>query len=187
MQRYRMDTLNKNELAKQWRTLKSYKFRSGEDKLDTTEILPDGWKVIFRPSSGYLGGAGTDDETKTILVDQDITKPVAILQLSHEAGHAQIMESMTDEERNFVLDTRKEFKEAGREQQEIEGDKIDRVIKDERDAWAFALRTIKPLIKSGILSLNDVRNFIHDIALKSYSNDVRSLIEKDLIKTKNNK
>ncbi|MFH1225927.1 MAG: hypothetical protein V1684_01405 [bacterium] len=167
----------------QWATLKNFSISTNEGGLNINDLIPDEWAIIFKRDP-YRWGVGGDTklEEKTIIMSYDITTPEGIIVLCHEAGHANIFEKMTEEERKSYLKDREKFQTSfSYKLGPISNKVVDNIVKNERNAWAYAMRKLKPLLKSSIIKQDDIKNYIHHESLKTYSDATRSLIENGLI------
>lgn len=144
--------------------------------LDLIDIMPPGSKVYIDPfydSAAYKSPVLTDNafvdpKTKRVVLLGDISVPRTILSLLHEAGHLnRLPESMEEagSKREKALST-----------ETISPSDAAFVLRMERDAWAFALRKLRPFLNkdpNSPLNKDAVLYEIHNFALKSYSNRLK--------------
>jgi len=113
-----------------WHAIDQLEYKIGETKLDIFSYLPEGYKILFCPTSKSYNGA-VDDENKVIYITSDISSLGSIATILHEVGHVK------DYERLEKLG-RTEHTEGGDYHENIEAEKM----RKEREASLFALRKI---------------------------------------------
>lgn len=138
--------------------------------LKLSEILPDGYKVIIAPrlAGGFNDCSGAlNTDKKYIYMRGDLTTLMFQIILLHEIGHIQdkinldklgVEELMTDSK--FI--------------------RIAEKLRKERVASAYAIKKLKPLVKSGLISKEDIFNYLIKQALDSHIMDMED--EMDYIK-----
>lgn len=92
-------------------------------------------------------------------------------------GHCKDYESITDEFEKRDFDS---GHKALRRERQVSAGLLESVLRRERNAWAYALKKIKPFLGKKI-SREDVQKYIHEYALASYSRGVRKKIEEGLV------
>jgi hypothetical protein len=117
-----------------------------------------------------------------VLLTENITSPATLVTLLHEIGHVKrptADSAILNTRARYVryLQTRNKNLLTAEEKTDPElEDKIFQVIlEEERDAWAYALKEMRPLIKAGFLEKKDVLDFLHTNALQSYSDTIRKV------------
>lgn len=117
--------------------------QNGEGKVMLREILPDDATILFDPAREI------DESTvsgKTIILHGDPASPGGIVTLLHEVGHF-----INDDESNQALLS--SHRSLNKEHDDFSSEEAATIIKSERDAWAFALRKLRPLItKDGVFT-----------------------------------
>jgi|GEM_PF-4197396 len=137
--------------------------------LSLSDILPEGYRVFFstvaQDGSSYVV---MDESGGTVVLNAEITKPEMIIHLLHEAGHVH---EKTDEMR---------FSPTNNPDVSSKVYKGDLAVKllSERNAWAYALRRLKPFVDqeptSGFsIQKNDVLTLANNWALKSYQDSIK--------------
>lgn len=109
-----------------------------------------------------------------------VTQKGFFLHLLHEIGHGHVFEAMSQEDKNAILDITRElkFSKAKSEFSPEERDLYDRfILRPERGAWTWALRTLRRLRQEGIdlaPELNSQQEIIKAIsaALSTYEHDL---------------
>jgi hypothetical protein len=171
-------TYNPSEHGKNWRTLTSLELSivSGENH-GTVNLLED-----LNPETNisvgiknYSGFKGYNREKKEILFDDNFLTPKGLIQLLHEIGHSVRSESIKniDQEGLSFIDWLTVSKFSSKEKVE----KLAKKYRDERDAHAYAIKKLKPLIRQDILPKEAVMALIHDDALQTYSAYLRGITE----------
>lgn len=152
------------------RSLDNLVLDNGQDKLDFKHLFPGkiyfNFKHPFNKTPSFIFG----DNDSIVLTDDPLT-PAGIMSLLHEVGHYQD-ETRPEEESIKSAGT---FFANSNIYPEGSSEKI---LRTERSAWAFALRNLKPFYNDLGLTNEIINKEIHDYALRSYSNNVRSKIEK---------
>jgi hypothetical protein len=163
--------------SNEWRLLDSLKLLDkGENVIfDLMEDLPE-FKILFRPDTNGPAQSAANPEKKYLIIRGDISQPRAIIALLHEVGHCKDYEKLDDHD--------KETFESGHKALHMEGqvsrESLEKVLRRERNAWAYALKNIKPILGRDI-SKADVKQYIHNYALGSYSEGMRKKIEEGLV------
>lgn len=142
--------------------------------LDLREILPPGYRVIFIPKGNAPLGGNADVESKTIYVWGDLTKPKNVLNLLHEIGHGFDYERLTESDKKDFLGAYKAY--GGEGGRNPDKKTLEKVLRSERNAWAFALKKIKPLFDNSSVKKKDILSFIHNNALSNHSAVIRQRI-----------
>lgn len=136
------------------------KFNNSLDIEQSRDRLPN-LRIILNPDSRI--DCCNSFPTGEILVSGDITKIRTIINILHEMGHQLIFESDNPDARERY-NVRENITER-------EGAKI---LENERNAWAFAIKSIKPFLDKE--SLDCVLEYCHKYALQGYSDGIRKQI-----------
>jgi len=126
---------------------------------------------------------GVNPEQRTICIDNSASLK-SLIALSHEIGHATAFQDMSDEQRERFVEINDTFRKCARYGKSIKKEILNEVLRSERDAWAVAIKLLKPAIKSGLLAKEDLLNYVHSIegqGLKTYSKAIDRMIEKRLV------
>lgn len=162
--------------------LQDYEFTNkAGGSLKLADIVPKDWKIVFNYKRDVCDGASADRSSKLILINGDISVVDGLLAMLHEVGHAQMLDAMADKELETYDKEREKFHRAVFKNEKLEKEILDKVILDERNAWARALKMLKPFIRTGIIRKEEVANHIHKVALKSYSEAISKLISDEII------
>jgi len=162
-----------------FKELKSFSLKNKSSKADVFEILPEKYQIYFCPDEkNDRVESSVFVEQKLVLITGDLSKPLTILSLFHEIGHLvddKIMGDKDKEERH--KESRIRYNKAGQPikspddtgvYKPTENDLVT-ILNSERNAWAFAIKKLKPFLKNLNIDNQDLRVYIHDYALKSYS------------------
>jgi len=152
--------------------LTSYRLTRTDKNISLTldNLIPDNYKVYFSPTTqDWSSYVKTSDKNGRIVLSDDVVTPMILLQLLHEAGHVH------------------EKTDGGKQFTEIDSDNTSTIytkdlakkLLSERNAWAFALRKIKPFLdedksKGFAISKNDTLILAKNWALKSYLDSIKS-------------
>ncbi|MBI4097973.1 MAG: hypothetical protein HY426_02945 [Candidatus Levybacteria bacterium] len=139
------------------------------------ELLPEGWSVVFVPTGQKE--AITHHGLKAIIVTgMQPTSPEFALSLLHEVSHAR-------EDDPQLLD-RESIRSRINSLKDINGSEGAQIIRSERNAWAFAIKKIKPFIdfrpdSQSAFSWVNVRREVRN-SIGTYSGPVKLLLMKQL-------
>lgn len=170
----------------QWRSVHSFSFSrkdKNEPSIELDQILPQDFKVILKPGESRTCSA--DLGRKIISLRGDLANPKTIINLLHEIGHVQNYKNNTFEtpgDKYAESHTAMKFGTATREDME-------KVLIEERKAWAYALTLIRPFLDSKkshrkdlFFRREDIQSYIHDFSLNTYSGVLAQEIEEDLFR-----
>lgn len=157
--------------------------KNGALNLSKRDILPDNWGLVYYPVPENTKGANlTDkefDDERILVMRHQLWTPAGILGLLHETGHINEMQEMSEEDGG----------ELARILERADSEPINAIdlavaLKNERNAWKFALSKIRGFIGredqgNGIFSRELALKFIHNYALRSYGQDFVNIIEED--------
>lgn len=123
-----------------------------------------------------------DGDHASILIENNITSPSTLLAMFHEVGHYK--RSLNKDLYKYLTFARTLNKKLLTKEDISDPDLNEKiaemVLREERGAWAYVLKTIKPLIRSGFFNKEEVLSFIHERSLQTYSNFFRSFIDPGL-------
>jgi hypothetical protein len=121
--------------------------------------------VLFRKSSkinDISGGAYI--YANIVEIGSEPSSPQAILTLMHELGHINDEEQIQEDDTEISdIELRAIF--AGAPTLEMDRDKSAIILRQERHAWAYALKKIKPFLGSMNIKEDGVKKLVHDFAL----------------------
>ena len=160
----------------QWRVLTDFRItdKSGNVVFDIKKELP-GYIIFFHIIDEGQKQSSANPEAKYIIIRGDISTPATILGLLHEIGHCKEYEESDEFEKRTFDRYHKALRIGG----SLSAETLAKVLKRERDAWAYALRKIRPILGKTITK-DDVLTYIHGYALLSYSETIRRKIEEGL-------
>jgi hypothetical protein len=166
----------------QWRVLTDFRItdKSGNVVFDIKKELP-GYIIFFHIIDNKQNQdkeqkqSSANPEARYIIIRGDISTPATILALLHETGHCKEYEESDEFEKRTFDRYHKELRIGG----SLSAETLAKVLKRERDAWAYALRKIRPILGKTIPKDN-VLTYIHGYALLSYSEEIRRKIEEGL-------
>ncbi|HEY4715469.1 MAG TPA: hypothetical protein VIH31_03105 [Candidatus Paceibacterota bacterium] len=167
-----------------FKELTDYSLKNSQDKIDLFNLLPAGYKVYFSSTGDQLISA-VDLKNGILLINEFKINPKTILTIFHETGHVLKYGKMNDQNQRDFLKANRDFKMSsdlyGSNAFKLTKDDLSVVLKSERDAWAFTLKTLKPFFKDMEIEMQDLKAFVHDFALQTYSEEIHNIIEKGLI------
>lgn len=146
----------------------------GTQSLRLSEIMEEPPTVFLatdseRATASHAGPAVSEDYPSGCVVINHLSSPIDILVLFHELGHNNIWQKSERGKRYRAQDIRSRLKNG-----EIDYRTAESILKSERDAWAFALKMLRPFFNNradegGMMSVSEARHFIHDLMLSSYT------------------
>ncbi|MEI6296743.1 MAG: ImmA/IrrE family metallo-endopeptidase [bacterium] len=165
-----------------FRKLENLTLQTGDSLLELKKLYPENFEVFFSPDSfiksyllkkypekhisvdepSFLGFA-QDGKYKIVTLDGDMSRLGNLLTILHEIGH-------------FISHDDPEYRKNKEQQNKNTEEWLAAKLKDERDAHAFMLKKIKPFLKPLGIKFEDVEYFIHNIALKWHSDNIRDVI-----------
>jgi hypothetical protein len=165
-----------------WRRLADLTISVEGETRSLSDILP-GWQIIFNVGKEYRAQSGSDYDSRTIYLD-DISVLKNIVIMCHEVGHAANSEGYADDERKSIARSVDACDFARRREAPIAKEHLNRVLKNERNAWATAAKITSLLVKGRLLSKADVCDIVHrrsDGGLGSYSLGIKGFVRRGLI------
>jgi len=154
--------------------------KNKESTIDVVGMLPKDYSVYvttnINKEDNSFESVNRPIERK-IFINVPLLSVDGIMSLLHEIGHEKRDQTQTVLE-NFKDDnSRKRISTSGIVERILAGlsfrkpniKDASRVLRDERDAWSFALQKIKPFMKDLNIDIKDIENIIHHNALYSYS------------------
>ncbi len=139
-----------------WHAVDQLTYKIGEINLDIFNILPEGYKILFCPTSKIYNGA-VDYENRVIYVTSDISSLGSIATILHEAGHVK------DDERLKKLG-RTGFTEGGDWNEDVAAEQL----RKEREASLFALRKMWRELRKNEQTKKDILLYLKNLAYFSY-------------------
>lgn len=152
--------------------------------LELTDIIPEGYKVLFKSPTGQQVGEPEQDtrcfvdvEHKMYHIKGDLATPAALLNLLHEVGHSYDYEQQASSIKPSEFDdAHGVLKEGGFLLTE---EAMATVLRRERNAWAYALKKIRPFLDRDAssseysITTSEVRDYIMDYCLRTYGEGIR--------------
>lgn len=158
--------------------LKEFTLENGNNRLDLRNIFPDG-RIYFNFSKPFttLSSAFNPSQNMVALTKDPLTSE-GLLALFHEIGHYQ------DEQRGetLVAHSFSNNQNSHFDPYDVgalipvgyfKEDRQAKKLKAERSAWAFTLSNLRPYLKDLGINYEDVKQFIHNYCLQSYSDVIR--------------
>lgn len=142
------------------------------DAIELSGLYPEEYDTAFRVTDERWEDSYHDHAARTVVVGSSLLAPVQFALLLHEVGHA------VDKVANPYL-----YDNLARVMWQLErGDPVAQsiVLMKERNAWAFALNTMRPFLSSDPKSAFNsvgIKKFIHRACLQTYSNEIRKARE----------
>ncbi len=151
---------------------------NGEAIFDLKSIMNEerGGKVFFHLKEGIVGNDYFDEDSNNILLESDPLTQGGVVGLLHELGHYNDFISISkDEFRKRKKSLRRmELDDTSIYNDDPEFEDGEAVLKMERDAWAFALKTLKPFAADLHMKLENIQQFVHNKCLGEYSEHIRA-------------
>jgi hypothetical protein len=153
-----------------WLKLNNYSIKSKQSgvSIDLLSELPADYEVFFDPCPWYPNGEA-DVQGMLCYVTEDVASVNGLLCMLHEIGHCVDYEQ-AENRKEWRVKSIKDF---------VKNEKdMEYLLRRERGAWAYALKKIKPLIKDGIISKEDVMLRVND-SVYSYHKFLGDKIKKE--------
>ncbi len=173
---------SRNEYDELRKVLKSFTLTNPHtgSKLSLEDILSSDYRIIFIPRASEIGETTSmyDGLTKEFKITDDLAKVKGILKLLHEIGHEVSEQKLSDDDKLEIGEILGTFH--SKNENEIDSKQLEMILKDERDAWAFALGKIKPFLNDSNLRKENVLKYIHgEMALGAYSAKIKKQLKKN--------
>lgn len=146
------------------------------DKFNVYDVVGNDYKIITFANK-KTGTSFIDDEGRIIALGEDLTTTKGILNFLHEVGHYQDFKELSVEEMAKIHDSRKRVRFRKKTKKVIEGD-LEIMLRTERNAWAHALKNIKPFVNDLNIDIDDINKYSHGYCLQSYSDLIRRSFNK---------
>lgn len=156
--------------------------REGVETFQLKTVLPADARVILIPTRfidpekldiNLLGGA--DPEHNKIFLPGEINNLGTIMRLLHETGHLALCEKKSPEEKKELITLQRKVIKVGVFGGSLTLAEANSYIKEERDAWGWALAKIRPFLKSQ--QKEDILAYMHRDVLKTNSDMLRILTD----------
>jgi hypothetical protein len=167
-----------NLLNKHFKSLDRLEFKKGESVLNIFDILPQDFKILFNPHSLVADGSINFDD-KLILIKGNPLTARGLLTLFHEVGHYEVINEKGNDYEERIRYYRGIIAEGNSDSVRISQRVPGYVLRDERDAWAQALKKLQPFMKDLEVDVDTVFDFIHGTCLESYSRVIEDKILKN--------
>jgi len=164
---------------------------------DWKKDAPPGWKLHIDPNRTglFLGNrrGSCDEHLKLIEIWGNLAEGETLLALLHETGHAVRLTELSEEEYAQQAGSRERFRKAvdlvgNREpgvetESNLRAEDVAEVMRDERGAWAYALRKLKPLMQGEepVFAKDNVEKYIQ-AKLQTYENSAIRYAEEGLVR-----
>lgn len=133
------------------------------------------WPAIYF-NVQLVEGSGFSHSANSVFLEEDPLSRKGLLILFHELGHFErstIRSKTEQEEYEAALRKSKSLIMSMLPFGKLTEKQAGVILKEERDAWAFALRTLRPFEQDLDLNLNKALDTIHIHSLQSYSDEIR--------------
>lgn len=153
--------------------------KGGEILFDIGNTVPSDYTILCSNKGTFWL-----DVNEKILCTAPVNSKTNLMALAHESAHAQIDSLLDDAQR------KKQSKavELFNSQKEIDPDTASIVLKCERDAWALALKNLKPFFdkgdEKGLIKKEDAFLYIHKILLAAYGRGIADKLSRQLSEDK---
>ncbi len=143
-----------------------------KDRNIEIDFRQEGIEAVFNPTvDNRAGFCFVLPEDKFIVALGDIAQPITLISVLHEIGHIKDLERLDDETREEALNTIREYRDTlEKDAEDIPDTVMAEIMNRERNAWAFTLKAVQPLLRAGVFSKDDALIYMHQHALQSYSN-----------------
>lgn len=170
------------------RKLESLILKNKESQLDILSLLSPDYSTYITTNLDKIDNSFESvhrPNERKIFINSPLLSVDGIMTLLHEIGHNHRDQHQSVLEQNKDENSLLRFKVSGIIEKILAGiifrgpniKDASRVLRDERDAWSFALQKIKPFMKDLNVDINDMENIIHHYALYSYSLLIRDDVD----------
>ena len=169
------------DAANRARVLNKFEITNEElnNTINITDSLPKGYKIIFNPKfEEGIEKIVMDAKGKNVFIEGNLLCLKSIVDLLHEIGHGVILESLEGAKKGEAIEAHEKFIDVLIQGGNISDETLAVFLKNERDAWAFALKIIRNLLRkpereSDVLTILDkVNAYIHQNILKQNSEQI---------------
>lgn len=162
------------------RKLEKLILKNNESELDILSLLSSDYSTYITTNLDKEDNSFESvhrPRERKIFINTPLLSVDGIMSLLHEIGHNNRDQYQTFSEQNKDENSLLRFKLSGIVEKILAGMTLrgpnikdaSRVLRDERDAWSFALLKIRPFMKDLNIDIDDMENIIHHDALYSYS------------------
>lgn len=176
---YNADRHNRDSSSDNWRIIEEFCLTNNltGEKLDLIKKMPSEVSMIFRITPPRC--CSFTPEEDVCVFAENPTKPGVILSVLHEIGHSWAMKKIDSKTQKDYLKSQENLDNGII----ISNEAWALILGQERDAWAFAIKAIKPFLskdpEKGWLTYEEVDKIVHDQALQTYSNVFRNELTRD--------
>lgn len=159
-----------------WRSLKLMVLENAQNGtiIDTHKLLPSGYHIVFRTVTNSYQTNTANYKERAILIGKDLQVPATLISMFHEIGHAT---TYANPNYTFGADMMEAIDAVGTFLQPVSSKMQARIIREERDAWGWALKTMMPVLKgqpnNAVFSKDRILDYIHNVCLKGYCDSIR--------------
>jgi hypothetical protein len=163
--------------------IRNFSISRGKDRLEQSQIVPEGCIVLVcEPNESSKDRDYFDDAGVIVLAELYSTR--RIITLFHEAAHAEMFDSMGDNALMREIISLMEDAKRQKDAREAKAFIFAAFLKQERDAWALALKYLRPFIgnndEEGLASREDIKAYIHNYCLSYYGWEIAEALEEQL-------
>ena len=179
-----------NILQKAFKQIDKIDIKNEAAHFNLSETLLEGYKVFFNPNSYAIGDSRVDLNEKIIFLKANPLTTHGLLALMHEVGHQQVIQFYETKPEPFHTDFNN-YQKIVSDRRKMLGNKVlkgnnynrenagEIILKDERDAWSFALKNLRGFANDLDIDIKETENLIHGSCLQSYSEAIRDMIVKN--------
>lgn len=164
------------------RKLESLILKNNESELNVLDLLSPNYSTYINTNIDKEDNSFESihrPRERKIYINTPLLSVDGIISLLHEIGHNNRDQHQSFSEQNKDENSLLRFKVSGIIEKILAGMALglrspnikdaSLILRDERDAWSFALQKIRPFMKDLNIDIEDIENIIHHHALYSYS------------------
>lgn len=180
-----MELLSQDDNPAKWRKITNLTIEnvSNGARINIFDLLPPEYRIVVRDWHNMFGvsrydetaNVGVSPDLKVIKVGDNIQVPAVLVALFHEIGH--VASESTHPEYSWGEEMAKARGAIKTFHQPLSEEMQSKILMSERDAWGFALKTLKPLLEGqsddAIFTMKRIQDHTHNNSLKKYSDAIR--------------
>lgn len=161
------------------RKIDNFEIRNSDKYFSSNKINEKGGPHIYF-NVPLESGSTLSRKANTIFLEEDPLSRKGLVVLFHEFGHysSPIATSKEDMEHYFQSLKKLEYSISLLPSRRFTKDNAARILEEERRAWAFGLKTLRPFENDLDLDLNNTIETVHGFCLQSYSDAFREKLKK---------
>lgn len=166
------------EVLKNIRKIETYDLKNESSHFSVSNLKTDDPVTIYF-NVPLASGSGFSRMANTIFLEQDPLSRKGLMVLMHELGHFMSKGIVSeDDAKNYYQSLKKlDYLFGLLPSRRLNQSDASRILKEERDAWAFSLKNLRPFEKDLDLDLDNSLETIHAHCLQTYSDHFRERIK----------